>query len=294
MERIHIEGRGIDHPAFRIMHVAAKAQDAVDWFTGVALAGNSSIANGETYYIFPRDVLYTSGKYTSENHIHKKMANEIANRIILEKWVPSVQPPDKVLPHVIERFPTALAQQFVPSDPELWNVESFEKFLALRREMIANGINSYLASLIDEKIPMRVFPQIAKLADDKVAEQAREAVEKLTVEEVDIGLFLLGRLFEGTLRAFMKAAEETGAYQVKAGNYDKLANMIEWTKSQSIISDPAALHVLRQARNDRAHEQAPSPAERQIMLNSAGWMAGMYLDYIHFFSEQQLKLGGAV
>lgn len=285
-----IEGRGIDHPAFRIMHIAAKAQGAVDWFTGVPLAGNSSIANGETYYIFPRDVLYSSGKYTSENHIHKKMANEIANRIILEKWIPLSQSPDKVLPQVVERFPTALAQQFVPSDPVLWNVANFEKFLVLRREMIANGINSYLAGLIDEKIPERVFPQIARLQNGSLADEALRAVGKLTLEEVDIGLFMLGRLFEGTLRDFMKAAEITRTYLVKPSNYEKLVYMIDWAKSQSIISDPAALHFLRQGRNDRAHGAAPSVAERQIMLNSAGWMAGMYLDYIVFFADQRAKL----
>jgi hypothetical protein len=284
-----LEGRDARSPAFRIVHIVVKAQGAVDWFTGVPLAGNSSISNGETYYIFPHNVLWASGKFTSDNHIHVKMVNEIANRIFLEKWTASLQPPSEVLPKVLERNAEALVQQFVPSDPELWEVEHVEKFLALRREMIASGINSYLASLIDEKISPRVFPQIAKLPES-VAAQARDGVEKLTIEEVDIGLFKLGRLFEGTLKDFIKAAETSGAYPVKPGNYEKLAFMIDWTKAQGIICDPTALHVLRQTRNDRAHEQAPSLGERQVLLNSAGWIAGMYLDYILFFAEQRQKL----
>lgn len=279
-------------PAFRIMHLVAKAQGAVDWFTGVPLAGNSSISNGDKYYIFPHNVLWASGTFTSDNHMHVKMVNEIENRVFLEKWTASVQAPSEVLPKVLERNPEALAQQFVPSDPELWKVENAEKCLALRREMIANGINSYLASLIDEKIPTRVFPQIAKLPEP-AATQARDAVEKLTIEEVDIGLFKLGRLFEGTLKEFVKAAEASGAYPVKPVNYDKLAYMIDWAKAQGIIHDPTALHVLRQTRNDRAHEQSPSLEERHVLLSSAGWIAGMYLDYILFFVEQQKLLVAA-
>jgi hypothetical protein len=285
-----LEGRGIDHPAFRIMHIAAKAQGAVDWFTGVPLAGNSSIGNGETYHIFPRDVLYAAGKYTSDNHMHRKVVNEIANRVVLEKWIASTQPPAKILPQVVERNPDALAQQFVPTDPELWQVDSFEQFLALRREMIANGINSYLGSLIDERIPEKVFPQITKLKDAKIAAEARDAVAKLTLEEATIGLFKLGRLFEGVLKEFVLAVEKAGRYPVSAGNYGNLNSMINWVAAQGIISDAAALHVLRHVRNEQAH---PSLEEKRMTLNSAASIAGIYLDYILFFAEQRDKLASA-
>src|SRR5262249_48370862 len=282
-----IEGRGIDHPAFRIMHIAAKAQGAIDWFTGVPLAGNSSISNGETYHIFPRDALYASGKYTSDNHMHRKVANEIANRIVLEKWIASTQPAEKVLPHVVDRFPEALAQQFVPTDPQLWKIDAFEKFLALRREMIANGINSYLASLIDECIPAKVFPQITKLTDARIASEARDAVAKLTLEESHNGLFRLGRLFEGVLKEYVLAVEKTGRYPVSSGNYSNLNSMINWVAAQGIVSDAAVLHILRHVRNDGAH---PSLEEKRTTLNSAASIAGIYLDYILFFCEQREQL----
>lgn len=282
-----IEGRGIDHPAFRIMHIAAKAQGAVDWFTGVPLAGNSSISNGETYHIFPRDVLYAFGKFSSDNHMHRKVANEIANRIVLEKWVASTQPPEKVLPQVVDRFPAALAQQFVPTDLQLWTIDAFEKFLALRREMIANGINSYLASLIHERIPERVFPQIAKLSDERIAKEARDAVAKLTLEESHIGLFRLGRLFEGVLKEYMLEAEQSGRYPVSKSDQSSLNNMINWVSTHGIVSDAAVLHLLRHVRNDQAH---PSLEEKRTTLNSAASIAGIYLDYILFFTEQRAKL----
>lgn len=282
-----LEGRGIDHPAFRIFHIVAKSQGAVDWFTGVPLAGNSSLANGETYHIFPRDLLYASGKFSSDNHMHRKWVNEIANRVVLEKSVSSTQPPEKVLPEVIERNPTALAQQFVPTDPQLWRIDAFEQFLALRREMIANGINNYLASLLNERIPEKVFPQIPKLADKRVAAQAREAVALLTLEKAHDGLFKLGRLFEGVLKAYALAAEQTGAYPISKGDQANLHNMINWVAARGIISDAAVLHVLRHVRNDQAH---PSIEEKRTTLNTAASIAGIYLDYILFFTEQREKL----
>jgi hypothetical protein len=88
----------------------------------------------------------------------------------------------------------------------------------------------------------------------------------------------------------MQLAETLGAYAILPSNYSKLQNMIDWTKSQQIIKDSTALHLLRQQRNDRAHGQAPSPEERQIMFNSAGWIASIYLDYILLFSEKRQEL----
>jgi hypothetical protein len=283
-----LEGRGIDNPIFRIMHIVAKSQGAVDWFTGMPLAGNSSLAKGETYYIFPPSVLYST-RYSSENHIHKKMVNEIANRIVVERLRSSDETPDKVLPQVVSRFPNALAQQFVPSDPSLWDLDNFEKFLELRREMIANGINGYLASLIEERIPERVFPQIPKLLDMAIASQARRAVEKLTVSDVDEGLRSLAKLFETTLKNFIHAADASGTYTVPASTYDSLMSMINWTKAQGIITDPTALNFLRLARNTLTHDDL-AVEERLILFNNAGWMAGMYLDYILLFSAKEHAL----
>jgi hypothetical protein len=128
------------------------------------------------------------------------------------------------------------------------------------------------------------FPQTTKInsLDPNKATQASRALENLNVHNVDIGLFMLGRLFEDTLRDYMVFAEKVRAYPVSPNNYSKLNNMIDWVKSQNIISDSSALHFLRQERNARAHNSPPSLGERQVLLNSATWVASMYLDYIVF------------
>ncbi len=136
------------------------------------------------------------------------------------------------------------------------------------------------------------FPQLIKLNsyDKGKAEEASKAIEKLTLEDVDMGLFILGRLFENTLKDFMTTAERLKAYSVGPNNYGKLNNMIQWLDSQGIVSDKTALNFLRHERNDRAHGKAPSVEERRIMLQSAPWVSSLYLNYIVFFEEQSKLL----
>ena len=76
-----MDGRGIQHPIYKMMLIVAKAQGAVDWFNGTPLG----ITNGKTYslqnaYIFHPSILYKYG-LESANHMHNKIINEIANRI---------------------------------------------------------------------------------------------------------------------------------------------------------------------------------------------------------------------
>lgn len=136
------------------------------------------------------------------------------------------------------------------------------------------------------------LPQIEKLKnfDAAKAEEAEKAVMKFTLDEIDIGLFMFGRLFENTLKEFLKTVERYGSLPVSPGNYTKLNNMIQWIESQGIISDKGALNYLRHERNDRAHEGIPKLEERKIMLESAPWVAGLYLNYIVYFENEKHKL----
>ncbi|MDQ1636896.1 MAG: hypothetical protein QOF62_235 [Pyrinomonadaceae bacterium] len=139
------------------------------------------------------------------------------------------------------------------------------------------------------------FPQLEKLRmlDSTKGDEASKAVAKLTLTEVDNGLFLLGRLFEGTLRDFMITVEKTKKYPVGPGNYAKLNNMIQWIESKGIVSEKTILNFLRLERNERAHAAAPTLEEREMMLKSAPWMASIYLNYIVYFKEHTTKLRAA-
>jgi hypothetical protein len=148
-----LEGRGAQHPTYRMMNILFKACGAVDWFNGTPIATpNTKTSWIQSHHIFPSSLLYKT-HYDSENHLHKKIVNEIANRAFItgetNKEI-SNRPPEEYLPEVEKRFPGALSKQCVPIDPILWRLDHYAEFLEARRHMIAKKLNEFMESLITE------------------------------------------------------------------------------------------------------------------------------------------------
>jgi len=154
-----LEGRGIQHPLYNMAFILAKAGGATDWTNGASLA----VTPGKAYtltnaYVFPQNLLYKNG-YDSDNHMHRTMVNEIANRVVLRSVLPyEDKRPDEYLPLVEKAYPGALSRQFIPMDPQLWRLERFEDFLAARREMIARKINEFMHALVSEPVIVHKRP----------------------------------------------------------------------------------------------------------------------------------------
>lgn len=147
-----LEGRGIQHPLYRMAHVAAKRNAAEDWFNGALLAEPVGRAYQlHSHHIFPVSLLYSDvGGYDPDNHLHRKLVNEIANRAFLTgdtNLALSNTQPAEYLGEVERRFPGALAKQFVPTDPELWRVDRYEDFLEVRRQLLAKAIDELMHDL---------------------------------------------------------------------------------------------------------------------------------------------------
>lgn len=154
-----MEGRGIQHPIYKMAFILAKAQSVVDWDTGQSLAVNP----GKDYalqnaYIFPLNLLYKN-VFDSDNHLHRKIVSQIANRVVLKTDHPYYElPPSEYLPKVDAAFPGTLNRYFIPIEPELWKVSRFEDFLAARRETIARKINEFMNALVSEQVVMHKRP----------------------------------------------------------------------------------------------------------------------------------------
>jgi len=148
-----LEGRWVSHPMFGMTVVVAKAHGAVDWFNGAPLgAVFGKKYHLHSHHIFPQNLLYKSG-YDPDNHLHRKIVNEIANRAFLTAETNLKirdAAPEVYLRDVEDKFPGALVKQFVPINPELWKADRFEDFLAARRELIAHKINEFMRSLVAE------------------------------------------------------------------------------------------------------------------------------------------------
>jgi hypothetical protein len=147
-----LEARGIQNPLYRMMFIIAKANNAVDWFNGSPLSSPHGKAFAiSNRYIFPYTLLYKSGKYNPENRLHKELVNEIANRAFLTDDTGATlgdADPANYLQLIEQKYPGALASQFVPLDKNNWLTENFESFLIARRKLIADAINTQMTKLI--------------------------------------------------------------------------------------------------------------------------------------------------
>jgi len=155
------EGRGAQHPLYRMVYIMANAHSAIDWFNGMPLStSHGSKYHIHSHHIFPQSVLYENG-YDSDNHLHRKIVNEIANRAFLtadSNISLGNSLPEEYLPKVEKKFPGALARQFIPMEPELWKLDRFSDFLAARREIMALKLNEYMRSLIREPLVTKQRP----------------------------------------------------------------------------------------------------------------------------------------
>lgn len=145
--------RGTPHPLYRATFVLAKAHEAIDWFNGLPLAQTHGRSYGiQSHHIFPQALLYRGG-FNVDDHTHRQLVNEIANRAFLtaesNSGISDTQPAE-YLPEVEKRYPGALASQFVPMTPELWKVERYRDFLEARRALIAKKLNEFMHSLVLE------------------------------------------------------------------------------------------------------------------------------------------------
>ena len=145
-----------------------KSRNAVCFTTGCGIRQNM----GKKYslewdHIFAYSVLKKAG-YGQNNRLKYAMAQEIANRAVLTQ-VANRSKADKLaegyLAKVQKDFPTALTLQTIPADQELWKLDNFEKFLAVRRKMLADELNLFLGAItktVDTEVETPLEEMIAE------------------------------------------------------------------------------------------------------------------------------------
>jgi hypothetical protein len=132
------------------------------------------------------------------------------------------------------------------------------------------------------------FPQVRGIANDNLRQKIERTLSFLNEEDVDIGLFLLSKEFEATLKTYLLTANVKGKLKIishKAPDKWRLVDMVDCAKENGIITDHAVFHFLRQERNARAHGTMPALAERRVLMNSVQYIAGMYIDYIKLLDD---------
>jgi hypothetical protein len=128
------------------------------------------------------------------------------------------------------------------------------------------------------------------IQDEATRKEVLRAIELLTIDNVDAGLFQLSRQFETTLKGFIKQGERHGAFSRPTPADKTLVKLIAFVIEERIVEDEHALHYLRLSRNERVHGAAPSLEQRQLMMNHVTADAGKYIDYIKFFDDRTKAL----
>lgn len=129
------------------------------------------------------------------------------------------------------------------------------------------------------------YPAVERITILDWQSECHRGVERLTLEDVDIGLFILGRQFDAAMEQLLVAARNSGQFTVTEGQIKTLNNRIEWALRHEVLTDRTNLNLLRVERNERGHKP-PALEERRSMMKFAPYLAELYLDYLLLIQEQ--------
>ena len=130
---------------YPLLYIMSRIRDARDWGTGNRLRHHSlgDHTNLELHHIFPRAYLNRHG--ISANDINN-LGNIAFQTRETNRALSDLAPAD-YMPEVAANWPGALESQWIPTDPELWEVENYHGFLEARRRLLADAANEMLATL---------------------------------------------------------------------------------------------------------------------------------------------------
>lgn len=136
---------------YPLLYMMTRACHARDWGTGDELTNHllGHLSTLQIHHIFPKKILYDAG-------YNKREVNAIANFTFLTQETNlevSKRNPTEYIPHYEARTPGAISSHWIPTDPELWKVENYRKFLAERRKLLAASANEFLAKLASGHVP---------------------------------------------------------------------------------------------------------------------------------------------
>ncbi len=131
---------------YPVLYMLTRMGEARDWGTGLPLKANllGKMSRLEVHHIFPKAQLYKRKHRRAE-------VNALANFCFLTKDTNlniSDRLPEHYFPEIEQAHPGALASQWIPQDPGLWEVEHFEDFLEARKVLLAEELNRRMEALL--------------------------------------------------------------------------------------------------------------------------------------------------
>ena len=132
---------------FRPFYNLIKKNKAVDWFNGLEIGKQTDS---------PFKVPYSS--HLPKNILKKNFKDEKINDLCNFAFITaptnlkiSDSPPKEYLPSILNKYPDALKDQFIPENKDLWEIDSYEIFLKERAVILAKELNDYFYSLTSKE-----------------------------------------------------------------------------------------------------------------------------------------------
>ena len=261
---------GAEAPDFTpLLYMLTRVWQARDWETGIELKGHllGNMSALELHHIFPKSLLYKAEYETSD-------VNSLANFTFLTKETNlkvSNKDPSKYLAAYAQKDPALLESHWIPTDPQLWQVNRYQDFLSARRQLLAAAANEFIETLLRGEVPElpigdRMLDSSAKHIPGGIA---REEEDDLLIEVNE--WVVRGGLSEGEF-LYELADPQTGH---PYGVLD-----LAWPDGlQAGLSVPVALLV-------------DEPAETEAAANRAGYRYFTDVDSFRSYIDQEIVNGG--
>jgi hypothetical protein len=148
VEPEHFTGWSVGARFYSILYMLTRMGAACDWGNGLPLkAGLLGKMNRlEVHHIFPKSRLYAS-----KLNFKRPEVNALGNFCFLTKDTNldiSNRLPKDYFPEIEKAHPGALASQWIPADPTLWEIDRYRDFLQARKELLAKELNLRLKELL--------------------------------------------------------------------------------------------------------------------------------------------------
>ena len=137
-------GKRSNSPYYKAMFLAFRQAQARDWHTHqpVSLDNMQNKNKIQSHHIFPRAVLRAED-------VPNEKVEDMCNRAFIgaktnNQLIGKRPPHDYLLQLVNENGDGELQKQCIPTDPDLWQVVNYDRFLQKRRELIAKRLNAFL------------------------------------------------------------------------------------------------------------------------------------------------------
>lgn len=216
-----------------------------------------------------------------QQHLSKAKAEKVTIRDTVRKEIvnflqgqPESQAPLTMLAAFIVKKTGCRKGTFYRYLDEMENVKKVTSGKIVICKLITSSTNELINGVQSE------YPQIINLNDEELRDNLKRAIKNLNIDNVDLCLFQLGKIFEVELKAFLLKAKDKNIFPVTSGDLDRLASMIDCVERNRVITKKHHLTLLREQRNERAHGHIPNLIERQKLLQYAPFLVDLYLEYI--------------